>query len=131
RRRCRHGYLSGLHLCPIYQSSELRAERWSTVLTGDLLIVPAMIWVYVTCFYLWPWRGADAVGQSVDASQPAIRVRANAARSALHGDGCRSNFCFQFAALELDSVVFPRYFQTSAGKDSSHRSSGMLNHPAE
>jgi len=42
-----------------------------------------MIWVYVTCFYLWPWRGAEPVGQSVGASQPAMSVPANAACAAL------------------------------------------------
>ena len=67
----------------LYQSSELRAEKWSTVLTGDLLIVPAMIWVYVTWFYLWPWRGAESVGQSDGASQPAMSVPVNAACAAL------------------------------------------------
>ena len=67
----------------LYQSSELRAEKWSTVLTGDLLIVPAMIWVYVTWFYLWPWRGAESVGQSDGTSQPAMSVPVNAACAAL------------------------------------------------
>jgi hypothetical protein len=33
--------------------------------------------------------------------------------------------------LILSSHPGGRYFQTSAGKDSSHRSSGRLNHPAE
>ena len=27
--------------------------------------------------------------------------------SAFHGDGCRRNFCFQFASSELGGVVFP------------------------
>jgi len=67
----------------LYQSSELRAEKWSTVSTADLLIVPAMIWVYVTCFYLWPWRGAESVGPSAGASQPAMSVPVNAAYTAL------------------------------------------------
>jgi hypothetical protein len=42
-----------------------------------------MIWVYVTCFYLWPWRGAEAVRQAVGAPQPAIERPANAACAAL------------------------------------------------
>ena len=33
--------------------------------------------------------------------------------SAFHGDGCRRNFCFQFASSELGGVVFPDGYPAS------------------
>jgi len=116
----------------LYQSSELRAERWSTVLTGrfahrsghDLGVCNMLL-----SLALARSRACWAVRRRIATCNE--RPGKRSLCSTLHGDGCRSNFFFQFAALELDLVVFPRYFQTSAGKDSSHRSSGRLNHPAE
>jgi Fusaric acid resistance protein-like len=67
----------------LYQSSELHGEGWSAVLTAGLLIPPAALWVYLVCFYLWPWRGEVGRGQATGASEPGMSVPVNSACAAL------------------------------------------------
>jgi Fusaric acid resistance protein-like len=62
----------------LYESSELHGEGWSTVVTAALLVAPAALWVYVVCFYLWPWRGEEAGGGAVRAPEPGMSVPVNA-----------------------------------------------------
>jgi hypothetical protein len=67
----------------LYQSSELHHTGWSTVVTAALLVAPAVLWDYVACFYLWPWRGEEPRGQAAGASEPGMSVSLNAACAAL------------------------------------------------
>jgi Fusaric acid resistance protein family len=67
----------------LYQSSELHDEGWSAVLTAGLLVPPAALWVYVICFYLWPWRGEETGSQAAGAPEPGMSVPVNAACAAL------------------------------------------------
>jgi hypothetical protein len=67
----------------LYQSSELRGGKWSAVLTADLLVAPAALWVYVTCFYFWPWRVEHPGGLAIAAAEPEMSVPVNAACAAL------------------------------------------------
>lgn len=67
----------------LYQSSELHGRTWSAVLTADLLVAPAALWVYLTCFYLWPWRVEHSGGLATAAAEPEMSVPVNAICAAL------------------------------------------------
>jgi Fusaric acid resistance protein-like len=79
----------------LYQSSELHGERWSAVLAAGLLVPPAALWVYVICFYLWPWRGERTGRQATGPSEPGMSVPVNAACAALSAASAAAvNFVF-------------------------------------
>jgi Fusaric acid resistance protein-like len=67
----------------LYEGSELRGEGWSTVVTAALLVAPAALWVYVGCFYLWPWRGEETDGRVAGAAEPGMSVPVHAVCAAL------------------------------------------------
>jgi hypothetical protein len=67
----------------LYEGSELHGEAWSTVITAAVLVAPAALWVYVACFYLWPWRGEETGGRAAGASAPGMSVPVNAVCAAL------------------------------------------------
>jgi hypothetical protein len=67
----------------LYEGSELHGEAWSTVVTAAMLVAPAALWVYVACFYLWPWRGEEAGGRTASASESGMSVPINAVCAAL------------------------------------------------
>src|SRR5262245_45030035 len=67
----------------LYESSELHGEAWPTVVTAALLVAPAALWVYVGCFYLWPWRGEETGGRAASTSALGMSVPVNAACAAL------------------------------------------------
>ena len=67
----------------LYEGSELHGEAWSSVLTAAVLVAPAALWVYVACFYLWPWRGEETRGRAAGASEAGMSVPMNAACAAL------------------------------------------------
>jgi Fusaric acid resistance protein-like len=67
----------------LYEGSELHGEAWSTVITAAVLVAPAALWVYVACFYLWPWRGEETRGRAAGASEPGMSVPMHAVCAAL------------------------------------------------
>jgi hypothetical protein len=77
----------------LYEGSELHGEAWSTVTAAAILMAPAALWVYLACFYLWPWRGEETGGQAAGTSKPGMSAPA---------DG----LCAAFSAASAAAVAF-------------------------